>query len=463
MQSASLSRQNKSETRIRQVSRTNSIAPAENTFANTIESSVYRLPMPTFRRIQRCRICGNSELVPIIDLGDQYLTGIFPRDPRQALTHGPLNLVMCFGGAESCGLVQLEHSYDPTEMYGRNYGYRSALNRSMVDHLRRKAQSLSAQVELRDGDVVLDIGSNDGTFLSFFPKSIRRVGMDPSAAELCASYDQGIDCITDYFSANRFRQELGKTKARLVTSIAMFYDLDNPQEFVSDIASILADDGVWHFEQSYLPLMLDVNGYDTICHEHVEYYSLAQIEWMLTRAGLRVLDVETNSVNGGSFAVTAGKATGPPATNPRVAEMHDRERRARLNTLEPFRVFEGRVQSHRTQLTDLITQLTNDGSTILGYGASTKGNVILQYCGLSTEQIPCIAEVNTDKFGCFTPGTLIPIVSEHEAHAMRPDYFLAMPWHFRATLLEREAQFLARGGGMMFPLPELEIVKRKTH
>jgi hypothetical protein len=428
-----------------------------------MESSVYRLPMPTFRRIQRCRICDNSELAHIIDLGDQYLTGIFPRDPRQPLTHGPLKLVMCTGGAESCGLVQLEHSYDPTEMYGRNYGYRSALNRSMVEHLRRKAQSVSTQVELRDGDVVLDIGSNDGTFLSFFHKSIRRVGMDPSAAELCASYDEGIHCVADYFSANRFTNEVGGAKARLVTSIAMFYDLDNPQEFVSDIASILADDGVWHFEQSYLPLMLDVNGYDTICHEHVEYYSLAQIEWMLTRAGLRVLDVETNNVNGGSFAVTAGKASGPRATNDRVAEMRDRERRAGLNTMEPFRVFEQKVKAHRAQLVDLITSLVSDGSTVLGYGASTKGNVILQYCGLSAEQIPCIAEVNTDKFGCFTPGTLIPIVSESEAHAMRPDYFLAMPWHFRTTLLEREADFIARGGGMIFPLPNLEIVKRDAH
>lgn len=419
--------------------------------------------MPTFHRIQRCRICGNSELVPIIDLGDQYLTGIFPREAHQPLTHGPLKLVMCAGSSESCGLVQLEHSYDPTEMYGQNYGYRSALNRSMVEHLRQKAKSVTAQVDLQDGDLVLDIGSNDGTFLSFFPASTRRLGMDPSAAELCASYDQGIRCIADYFSANRFREEVGNTKARIVTSIAMFYDLDNPQDFVCDVASILADDGVWHFEQSYLPLMIDVVGYDTICHEHVEYYALAQIEWMLARAGLSVCDVETNNVNGGSFAVTACKATSGRAISGKVAEMRDRERRRGLNTMQPFRVFEQKVIQHRTQLIDLIGQLRSGGSTILGYGASTKGNVILQYCGLTSEEIPCIAEVNADKFGCFTPGTMIPIVSESEAHAMHPDYFLAMPWHFRSTLLERESEFLARGGGMIFPLPQLEIVKRKAH
>jgi hypothetical protein len=219
--------------------------------------------MPTFRRIQQCRICGNTELVPIIDLGDQYLTGIFPRDPAQSLTHGPLKLVLCAGGDECCGLVQLEHSYDPAEMYGQNYGYRSALNRSMVEHLRRKSDSIRSLVDLRDGDLVLDIGSNDGTFLSFFPSSAVRVGMDPSAAQLCAKYDQGIHCIADYFSAARFKSDYGARKARIVTSIAMFYDLDDPQEFVCDVADILADDGIWHFEQSYLPLMLDVNGYDT--------------------------------------------------------------------------------------------------------------------------------------------------------------------------------------------------------
>jgi hypothetical protein len=333
----------------------------------------------------------------------------------------------------------------------------------MVEHLRQKASSITAQVDLRKGDLVLDIGSNDGTFLSFFPGSTQRVGMDPSAAELCEFYDKGIHCITDYFSASRFRQDFGNAKVRVVTSIAMFYDLDNPQEFVCDIASILADDGVWHFEQSYLPLMLDVNGYDTICHEHVEYYSLAQIEWMLTSAGLVIVDVETNNVNGGSFAVTACKATAARAISGRVDEMRAHERRSELNTVQPFRVFEQKVTQHRRQLIELISRLTGDGSSILGYGASTKGNVILQYCGLSAEQIPCIAEVNADKFGCYTPGTLIPIVSEDEAHAMRPDYFLAMPWHFRTTLLEREADFLSRGGGMIFPLPQLEIVKRNAH
>jgi len=345
-------------------------------------------------------------------------------------------------------------------MYGQNYGYRSSLNRSMVDHLRNKADSIRSQIDLRDGDLVLDIGSNDGTFLSFYPKSLVRVGMDPSAADLRDGYDEGIHCIVDYFSANRFKKDFGSTKARVVTSIAMFYDLDEPQEFVCDVAEILADDGIWHFEQSYLPLMLGVNGYDTICHEHVEYYSLSQIEWMLERAGLEVLDVDTNAVNGGSFAVTAQKASN--AARPkeaRINQLRTLERDGELNTLAPYRVFEERVARHRTQLTELIENLTRDDRKILGYGASTKGNVILQYCGLTANEIPCIAEVNSDKFGCFTPGTLIPIVSEEEAHAMNPDFFLAMPWHFRSNLIERESRFLERGGGMIFPLPNLDIVQ----
>ena len=231
-------------------------------------------------------------------------------------------------------------------------------------------------------------------------------------------------------------------------------------DFVRQIADVLADDGIWHLEQSYMPLMLSQNAYDTVCHEHLEYYALHQIKWMTDRCGLRILDVELNDTNGGSFAVTVCKQNAPHLSDTATIEriLVD-EHSAGLHTLTPYQEFKNRVFAHRDKLSKLLHELQAKGASILGYGASTKGNVILQFCGLSQLQIPAIAEVNSDKFGAFTPGTKIPIISEAEAHARYPDYLLVMPWHFKANLIERESSFLKRGGKMIFPLPEIEIVK----
>lgn len=420
--------------------------------------------MGTFRRIDSCRICGNAELSPIIALGNQYLTGVFPRSREEPLTCGPLSLVRCLpGSGDACGLVQLEHSYSSAEMYGERYGYRSSLNSSMVAHLRSKVDGLTNRVTLEAGDVVLDIGSNDGTTLGFYPETLTRIGMDPTASKFAAFYKPGIRLVPDFFSADRFDSEVGGAKAKIVSSIAMFYDLDDPLDFVRQLAGVLHDDGIWHFEQSYLPRMLETNGYDTICHEHVEYYSLAQIDWMLTRAGLRIIDVELNDVNGGSFAVTACKLDAHFANGSSTRErILSSERAAGLHTDKPYAQFADRVRQHRRDLPGIIGSLRRDGFLTLGYGASTKGNVILQYCGITPVEIPYIAEVNEEKFGAFTPGTGIPIISEQEAHAMKPDYLLAMPWHFRNSLVSREKKFLDAGGRMIFPLPEIDIVTGAT-
>jgi hypothetical protein len=417
--------------------------------------------MEPFRRIERCRVCGNSDLIPFLHLGDQSLTGVFPCTRGEPLTRGPLELVKCHGGAESCGLVQLRHSYSSAELYGANYGYRSSLNRSMVEHLRKKVDALSSTVTLDQGDVVLDIGSNDGTTLSFYPSSLTRVGMDPTAARFRRFYEKDIVAIADFFSADRFRAEFGNRKAKIVTSIAMFYDLECPLEFVQEVAQILHDDGIWHFEQSYMPVMLAQTAYDTICHEHLEYYALGQVQWMMERCGLKILDVQLNDVNGGSFGVTVAKRTSRKEPNVGAIQqiLRDEDRLGDIS-LAPFHNFAARVAEHRENLLSLLGRLMEDEATVLGYGASTKGNVILQFCGITAEQIPFIAEVNEDKFGCFTPGTEIPIISEAEAHAMNPDYLLVMPWHFRENLIEREAAYLERGGSMIFPLPAIEVLSR---
>lgn len=410
----------------------------------------------SIHEIQKCRVSGSSHLVSVLSLGEQHLTGVFPREPSQQVTCGPLELVWC----PESGLLQLKHSYSLAEMYGDNYGYRSGLNSSMVEHLTQKVRGLERRQLLASGDWVLDIGSNDGTLLKAYSTAgIRRVGMDPTAQKFREYYPSDIEVVTEFFSGARFLEASGGSRAKIITSIAMFYDLEDPNAFVSDIARALAPDGLWHFEQSYMPSMLRTNAYDTVCHEHLEYYSLRVIRDLLARHGLRITNVQMNSVNGGSVAVTACHERAVIPDDRSIVEwMLQQEENWGLNTPKPYRQFEERVFKHRSDLKRLIQSLVADGKRVLGYGASTKGNVLLQFCKLGPELIPAIAEVNQEKFGAYTPGTHIPIISESEAHAMRPDYFLVLPWHFKSTIVQREAKYLAAGGKLIFPLPEIEIV-----
>lgn len=414
-----------------------------------------------FSVIDQCRICGNRRLESILNLGDQFLTGVFPKNHSQTITCGPLELVKCHGDSrDTCGMVQLRQTYNLVEMYGQDYGYRSSLNRSMVEHLRAKVESLMRRVSLRPGDLVLDIGSNDGTLLSFYPADgLTRVGIDPTAEKFQSFYQPDIQRVADFFSARTFRKWFGDRKAKIVAAIAMFYDLENPLAFMREVSEILAPDGIWHFEQSYLPSMLECNAYDTICHEHCEYYALQQIQWMVRQTDLKIIDVEVNPVNGGSFSVTVAKANSAYRENTSAIEsLGRREEAAGINSLPCYERFVKMVFQHKEKLLALLERIRAGRETVLGYGASTKGNVILQFCGIDTGLLPAIADVNEDKFGCWTPGTKIPIISEAEAHRLKPDYFLVLPWHFRLNLVQREAGYLKAGGRMIFPLPEIQIV-----
>ncbi len=412
--------------------------------------------MTAYRKLQACRLSGSDHLVSVLNLGTQALTGVFPKTREQSVTSGPLELVWC----PDSGLLQLGHSYDPAEMYGENYGYRSGLNQSMVDHLTDKVSFLERTAGLCSGDVVLDIGSNDATTLKAYATAgLTRIGIDPTGEKFRAYYPNGIGLIPDFFSAAAFRSA-SAAPAKIVTSISMFYDLESPVAFAQQVASVLAPDGIWHFEQSYMPSMLRMNSYDTICHEHLEYYSLHAVKKILDAADLQLVDVGTNAVNGGSFAVTAAlRSNRSIRPNHAVIDwLLHQEERMDLGTPKPYRDFEERVFRHRQDLVRLIHGLNADGKKILGYGASTKGNVMLQFCGFSPADLPAIAEINPEKFGSFTPGTHIPIVSETDARAMAPDYFLVLPWHFKSGIVRREKEFLQRGGKLIFPFPEIEII-----
>lgn len=406
-------------------------------------------------RIAECRAGGGAHLVSVLNLGEQELTGVFPRSASQPVTSGPLELVWC----PDSGLVQLAHSFDPGEMYGDNYGYRSGLNASMVRHLTAKIDTLEKMVAPKAGDVVLDIGSNDATSLkAYATPGLRRLGIDPTGEKFRQYYPDDVALAPTFFDAAAYRS-LESKPAKIVTSVAMFYDLEDPIAFARDIYDVLADDGVWHFEQSYIASMLRMTSYDTICHEHLEYYSLAVVQRILAAADMKIVDVAMNAVNGGSFAVTAAKTRSTLTPNaPVINWLLEQEDRMGLNTSRPYRDFEERVFRHREDLRRLLGALNADGKTVLGYGASTKGNVVLQFCGLTEKDIPAIAEVNPEKFGAFTPGTRIPIVSEEDAHRMAPDYFLVLPWHFKQSIIQREEAYLARGGKLIFPFPEIEII-----
>lgn len=410
----------------------------------------------TYKKIERCRICGNHQLERVLDLGEQMLTGVFPREKGADVTTGPLHLVKCIGEGDVCGLLQLEHSYDLGEMYGENYGYRSGLNASMVAHLHNKVKRIMGLVELRDGDLVIDIGSNDSTTLQAYPsKGLSLVGVDPTGVKFHSYYPPHIQLIPDFFSSKLIEARFLGKKAKVVTSFSMFYDLEDPMGFMQQVFDVLADDGVWVFEQSYMPTMLDTNSYDTVCHEHLEFYALRQVKWMADRVGFKIVDVEFNDVNGGSFSITVSKANGDQSVLPAVQAILDDERARGLHTLQPFRDFSDRVEASRKELLAFLAEARAQGKRVAVLGASTKGNVLLQYCALTTADVECVGEVNAEKFGCFTPGTWLPIVNENDLLASEPDYLLVLPWHFRKFFMANRKWKTAR---LVFPLPRLDVV-----
>ncbi len=413
-------------------------------------------------KIKSCRVCGNKNIVSLLSLGNQSLTGVFPKDKNEVVTSGPLELVKCkeSKNGSTCGLVQLAHTYPKIEMYSKNYGYRSGLNKLMLNHLEGKAKQIKKALKLQTGDIIVDIGSNDGSFLKNFNKNLTLVGIDPTGFK--EYYPNHISLLPYFFSADLFKKNFGNKKVKVVTSIAMFYDLDSPIDFMKNIHDILDENGIWVTEQSYLPYMLKANSYDTICHEHLEYYCLKQVKWMADKVGFKIIDIKLNNINGGSFEVTMAKKESKLKENKKlVRKMLKEETRIGMSTNEPIKALASRLIKSRKNLLDFLAKVKKNGKTIMGYGASTKGNVLLQFCNITPKLLPFIGEINKSKFGSFTPKTLIPIISEEKVKKMKPDYLLVLPWHFRNNIIEKEKEYLQSGGILVFPLPKLELVGRR--
>jgi NDP-4-keto-2,6-dideoxyhexose 3-C-methyltransferase len=400
-----------------------------------------------------CRSCESDRLESVLDLGNLYVSNFADVPDSGRWPRVPLDLVLCGG----CGLAQLRHTTPPEWLY-THYWYKSGISAMMRAALIDIARRAAHFVGLHAGDSVLDIGCNDGTLLrSYDYDDLRRVGFEPAenlACEAAAGTDR---IVPDFFSARPVAGE----QFRVVTSIAMFYDLEDPSAFVADVASILLEEGVWVIEMHYLPMVLECNAFDAICHEHIEYYSLSSLEPLLARHGLLVADVETNDVNGGSFRVYVVHRDSPaasvPARRQRVNAMRAREQGAGLLGPAVYQEFGARVRQIGAKLQEWLRNERREGREISAYGASTKGNTLLQVFGLDHTMIRSAAERNPEKWGKYTVGTWIPIVSEAEARAHADD-FLVLPWHFMDEIQAREHDFLARGGKLVAPLPNLRVI-----
>ena len=415
---------------------------------------------PNVRTIGQCRVCGSRRLAPILSLGNIYVSDFVTDHVAAEETTYPLELVLCDPGADGCGLLQLKHTVDPSKMYNFYY-YHSGANALMQNALADVVRKVTRKSPLKQGDIVLDIGCNDGTLLRSYPtRGIRLAGFDPAKNLIPEAMVGTTKIINDFFNYSAFKEYFAGEKAKVITSIAMFYDLDDPNAFVADIAKCLHPEGLWVIQMSYLPLMLQQNAFDNICHEHLEYYSMMSLQFLLRRHRLRAVDVELNDVNGGSFRVYVqhqSKKAHPNGLD-RVIELERKESRFKLNDKETYFRFAARVEAIQKQIYQFITRETRKGKTVYVYGASTKGNTLLQHFGLNHQLIEAAAERNPDKFGKKTVGTLIPIISEEEARLARPDYFLVLPWHFLKGFVKREREYLRSGGRFIVPLPKMKII-----
>jgi SAM-dependent methyltransferase len=411
-----------------------------------------------------CRVCGSSSLTKVIDLGPQYLQGSFVKPGKELPSSRKIDcsLVLCNPEEDenACGLLQMQHSV-PSKILYSAYWYRSGTNNTMRSHLQNVVDEVTSVLPAGMSQPrVLDIGCNDGTLLDFYPADFVKFGCDPSDV---AQEVRGASVVQDTFPSDGLLQLLGDDKLNVVTSIAMFYDLEDPVAFVKDVQRVLASDGVWVFEMSYMPRMLELDSYDTICHEHLEYYSLAVLENILARADMKIFKISFNDINGGSircFATHADCTTHDSREHEAVLnEVRHKEFDLLLDTPQPYLEFQRRVTTLKTDLHDLLVSLKANGERVHVYGASTKGNTILQWCGVDSTLVECAAERNPDKYGARTLGTDIPIVSEADSRAMKPDYYLVLPWHFKPEFLERERDTLAAGTAFIFPVPRVEIYR----
>mgnify|MGYP003873885419 CR=1 FL=1 len=409
-----------------------------------------------------CRI-SREKLIPLFSLGKLYLSDFIEQNENPK--YEPVEMKICL--APRSGLVQLAHTVPGDIMY-KKYWYKSGTNATMANELMEIAEKAQKIIQLKPQDIFLDIGCNDGTLLKFVGKNFIRIGFDPNDFSAESSVHANL-IVNNYFSWKEFQKTTYKDKkVKIITSIAMFYDLDNPHDFVQDVKKTLDKNGLWIIQMSYLPLMLKQLAFDNICHEHLTYYSLEALKYLLDSNGMDIVDCELNDINGGSFRIYIRNKDADPttfATAPyrdvarmRVESILEYEKTLNLRKKSTYLKFYKDIQVLKKQTVDFIKKERARGKKIWGYGASTKGNTLLQWFGLDETLIDAIAERSPAKFGLKTAGSNIPIKSEEEMRKAKPDYLLVLPWHFINEFKKREQKFLESGGKFIVPCPQFEII-----
>lgn len=413
---------------------------------------------------EKCRVCGNPDLTEVIHFEPQFLSPTFVKsnvnNPLSDIKV-PLTVLVCDtkNNPDACGLVQLKETTDHELLY-KDYFYRSSTNETMKKDLRNVVDTVLAKVETKDGDVVVDIASNDGTMISFFPTTLKRFGVEPAKNITWDHLDPSITVVNNYFSKNALEPKLGDEKVKIFTCCAMFYDLDNPNSFVADVKSLLAPDGVWCIQLSYLLLMLENMNFYDICHEHLEYYSLETLNTIMERNGLTIYDAELNPVNGGSARVFITHKDTAPTKTDALNALLAREKTFDLKNPATMVAFDQKIKHLAEVVRSYLQNEIKEGNNVIGLGASTKGNVLLQLFGIDKTMLPYISEISKEKIGLRTLGTDIELISDEEANKLNPSTKLVLPWYFKEEIVKREKPYLDQGGKLLFPMPYVHIVNK---
>ena len=404
-------------------------------------------------KINRCRICKKKSLKTLFSLGNLSFTGKFP-SKNQNIKKKPITLIIC----KNCELVQLGHNFDLKYLYGPDYGYRTGINKTMINHVNKVVKDLSKKTKLKKNDFVLDIASNDGSLLNFYNKNVKTFGIDPILNKYKDKYKKINFKISDFFSAKKILKTT-KKKFKIITALSVFYDSANPNKFIRDVKKILSLDGIFLLEFADLASIIKYKMFDTICHEHLEYYSSKVIDNLCRGNNLRIFDININDINGGSKQyLICHKKSSYKTNKKKIYKILNSEKKLKLSNEKTFKNFINIINNSKLKLNNFLKKANNLGKTIHGYGASTKGNVLLQYYKIDNKMIKYVAERNKSKYGLYTPSTKIKIISEALSRFYKPDYYLVLPWHFKKEILHREKEIRKRGTKFIFPLPKLRII-----
>ena len=404
-----------------------------------------------YSTIKKCRISPDKNIKKIIDFGNISLTGVFPKKKNTKIKITPLTLVF----SEESKLLQLKHNYNHKYLFGNNYGYRSSLNKSMIEHLNFKYKYLLKKANIKKNDNILDIGSNDGTFLNFFSKSINKTGCDPTANKFKKNYQKGTKILPKIFD-NKSLKFFKNKKFKLVTSIAMFYDLKNPLIFCKLVEKILNKNGIFHVEIAYLADIISTLSFDTFCQEHLTYFSFTSFNYLINQTNLKIINYNRNSINGGSINFDLAFKNSSHKTNiKKIKKLIKLEKKIKIEQLSTYKRFAKKITKLQVQIKKKLSKIKQ--SKIYGFGASTKGNVTLQFCNIDNNIMNGIYDVNPEKFKCYTPKTNILIKDEKYIFKDKPDYIVFLIWHFKKTIFEKFKKFKLKNTKFIWLFPKFKI------